>query len=165
MKIAVISDTHDHIFNLQKAVKQINQAEVAHLFHCGDLISPFMLEELDACKCKVHLVFGNNPGDQYLLAQKLKKRAGHMEHYGWRGEIELSGRRIAWIHDPHLAYALARTGDYDLVCCGHTHRWRLESLSNGTLLLNPGEILGKKEDPGWALVDLNAMEVKQVLLD
>ena len=87
-----------------------------------------------------------------------------MKHYGWRGQLDLQAKSIAWIHDPHLAYALARTGDHDLVCCGHTHRWRVEKLGNGTLLLNPGEILGKKEPPGWALVDLDTMEISHVLI-
>jgi len=165
MKIAVISDTHDHILNMNKAIKQINESGAEHLLHCGDLISPFMLEELDKCECKVHLVFGNNPGDQFLLSKKLQARKGHMLHYGWRGQIDLNNRKISWIHDPHLAYALARTGEFDLVCFGHTHRWHLERLKNNCVLLNPGEILGKKEKPGWALVDLDSMEIAQVELD
>ena len=35
--------------------------------------------------------------------------------------IELGGRRIFLVHYPHYARALAATGDWDLVCCGHSH--------------------------------------------
>lgn len=37
MLIAVISDTHDNIFRLQKAVVGINNRNINIVFHCGDI--------------------------------------------------------------------------------------------------------------------------------
>lgn len=49
MKISVISDIHDHIWNLQKALSMPElQATEAMLF-CGDLCSPFVIHLLGAC--------------------------------------------------------------------------------------------------------------------
>ena len=166
MKIGVMSDSHDHIWHMAKAVQQANRLGVERIIHCGDLISPFMLEELDAFSGTLHLIFGNNPGDQTLLMEQCRKRQERVHHHGWFGEMEDedTGRRIAWIHAPHLAWSICRSGDFDLVCCGHTHRWRLDRVGTA-LLLNPGEILGKKEAAGWALLDTQTMEIEHILLD
>lgn len=153
MKIAVISDSHDHIWNTRRAVEQANRLGVEAIIHCGDLVSPFMLEEFDKFQGMMHLILGNNPGDQTLLMQSLSSRQGRVELHGWFGTIELGGISIAWIHSPVEARHIARSGDFTLVCCGHTHRWSMEDMG-GTLLLNPGEILGRKEQPGWALIEV-----------
>ena len=153
MKIAVFSDSHDHIWNMRKAVKQASALGVEVILHCGDLISPFMLEELDPFPGEIHLVYGNNAGDQTLLTRHCAQRKGHVLHHGRLGRLETNGASIAWLHDPATAYLVARSGEFDLVCYGHTHRWRLEE-AGGTVLLNPGEILGKKEPAGWALVEV-----------
>ncbi len=153
MKIAIFSDTHDHIWNLRKAVSQALELGVETIIHCGDLISPFMLEELDAFPGKIHLIYGNNTGDQALLARHCQARTDRVTHHGWMGRLKVEGISIGWIHDPALAYLAARSGEFDLVCYGHTHRWRIEFVGQ-TVLLNPGEILGKKEPAGWALLKI-----------
>ncbi len=164
MKISVMSDSHDHIWNFRKALDSIERRGLKEVIHLGDLVSPFVLDELDGFSGKMHLIFGNNPGDKYLLMKKIDALKGQVEHYGIRGELVLNERRIAFVHDPHYAYALARTGDYDICLFGHTHRWHQEYVGK-TLLLNPGEILGKKEPPSWAMIDLNTMEVERIFLE
>ncbi len=163
MKIAVFSDSHDHIWHLRKAVKQANDLGAEAIVHCGDLISPFMLEELDDFQGQIHLVLGNNSGDQVLLTEACLARRGKVRLHGWLGRLDIEGVSLAWIHDPQVAYAIARSRDFQIVCYGHTHRWHLEHMDN-TLLLNPGEILGKKEPPGWALVDTRDLRVRHILL-
>ncbi len=164
MKIAVLSDSHDHIWNFKKAITAIEGMGIETVIHLGDLVSPFVLEELNGFSGTMHLIFGNNPGDKYLLLKKVESLGGQVIHHGIRGELEISGKRIAFVHDPHYAYALARTGDYDICLFGHTHRWHQEYVEK-TLLLNPGEILGKKEPPSWAMIDLNTMEVERIFLE
>ena len=163
MKIAVMSDSHDHIWNVKHAVKSIGVMGISCIIHLGDLVSPFVLDEFSQYKGTVHLIFGNNPGDKYLLLEKIKVMGGKVQHHGMRGELEITGRRIVFVHDPHYAYALARTGEYDICLFGHTHRWHMEWIEN-TLLLNPGEILGKKEPPGWALLDLDTLSAERMML-
>lgn len=163
MKIAILSDTHDHFWNTKKAFAQIVDYKISTVIHCGDLISPFMLEELEEFPVHMHLIVGNNTGDQILLVKKCLKRKKQVTLHGWHGYLEMENRKIVWVHDPFWAKTLAQQNCYDLVCFGHTHRWHLENIKN-TILLNPGEILGRKEPPGWALLDLKAMNITRVFL-
>ncbi len=163
LKIAILSDTHDHFWNAKKAFAQIVNYGISTVIHCGDLISPFMLEELEEFPVHMHLIVGNNTGDQLLLAKKCMERKDQVTLHGWHGYLEIENRKIAWVHDPFWGKTLAQQGIYDLVCFGHTHRWYLEKIKN-TLLLNPGEILGRKEPPGWALLDLKDMNIKRIFI-
>lgn len=164
MKFAVVSDSHDHIWNMRKLVAQANHAGAEVMIHCGDLISPFMLEELDLFQGHIHLILGNNSGDQVLLMKRLGKREHQVTFHGWMGQLELDGLRLGFVHAPDMAVALARSGDFHMVFSGHTHLWRQEKVGN-TILLNPGEIMGKKEPAGWALIDTSTRQISHMLID
>ena len=45
MLVAIMSDSHDNIWNLRKAVEIIKNSQAGLLIHCGDFIAPFMLKE------------------------------------------------------------------------------------------------------------------------
>jgi hypothetical protein len=66
MKVGVISDSHDNLPNLRYALRALVEQGVGVLFHCGDLISPFVTRELGSFPGAVHVVFGNNDGDRFL---------------------------------------------------------------------------------------------------
>lgn len=151
MKIAILSDSHDHIPNLREAVYQSNLRGCAMLIHCGDLISPFMLEELAAFAGAVHLVYGNNPGDQHLISSSCGARFPALNHHGLLGAVEAGGLKIAFTHYPQVARGLAAQGSFDVVCCGHNHRRRIEEVGP-TLLINPGELLGKDAQPSFVVM-------------
>lgn len=163
MKIAILSDSHDHIPNLREAVRLSNQRGCAVLIHCGDLISPFMLDELAAFAGAVHLVYGNNVGDQHLISSACGNRFPALNHHGVLGVIEAGGIKIAFTHYPQLARGLAVQGLFEVVCCGHNHRQRIEEVG-GTLLVNPGELLGKDAQPSFLVMDCpsRAVEVVEV---
>ncbi len=36
MKVAIISDTHDHIENTEKAIKIFKQEKISSIIHCGN---------------------------------------------------------------------------------------------------------------------------------
>lgn len=74
MKIAVISDIHDNIWNLEKALAMPDlQATEAMLF-CGDLCAPFVIHLLGRAYSRpIHMVFGNNDGDVVDIMGNLKK--------------------------------------------------------------------------------------------
>ncbi len=54
----------------------------------------------------------------------------------------MGGPKIALVHYPHLGRALASGEQYDLVCYGHDHA-RTITWMGRTLLLNPGEVMGR----------------------
>ena len=163
MKIAVVSDSHDQIPNLRQAVTLANERGCVLLIHCGDLISPFMLEELAAFAGAVHLIYGNNAGDQHLISSACSGRFPSLTHHGVLGALEAGGRKIAFTHYPQMARGLAAQGDFDVVCCGHNHRYRVEKIG-GSLLVNPGELLGKDAQPSFVVLDTATLEVERVVV-
>ena len=65
MKLGIISDSHDQVENIKKAVEIINKEKVDFVYHCGDLCSPFVLHLLAELNCPVKIVFGNNDADVF----------------------------------------------------------------------------------------------------
>lgn len=139
MKVAVLSDVHDHVWNLRAALASLGDADA--LVFCGDFCSPFVVALLAEgfAGRPVHAVFGNNDGDLFRIAQT----AARHDHVRLEGEVftgELGGLRVAANHFPDIALELARSGSFDLVCFGHDHRFRAERA--GALAVNPGTLLG-----------------------
>ncbi len=163
MKIAVMSDSHDHLWNLRIAVKEVEKLGIKAIIHLGDLISPFMLEEVEGFSGTFHLIYGNNNGDHILLQKKIASLGSLVQFHGWLGELEIDSKKIAFIHDPLIAKKLAKSGDYHVVMFGHTHLWHEENVGS-CLLFNPGEILGKKEAPGFGILDCENLKIERIVI-
>jgi putative phosphoesterase len=161
MRIAILSDSHDHIPNLKRAVRLANSEDAELLIHCGDLISPFMLPCLDGFNGPVHLIYGNNPGDQHLIAARCATDFPRLHHHGTHGSFQAGALRIGICHYPDQARDLAASGSFDLVCCGHDHVWAVARLGS-CLLVNPGDLLGKDANPAFALVDTGDGSVRRI---
>ena len=161
MRIAIMADTHDHIPNLRAAVNYCNAYDVHLLIHCGDLISPFMLDELARFGGAVHLIYGNNVGDQHLISSRCGVSFPSIHHHGVLGAVEAGGLKIAFHHYPQVARGIAATGQFDIVCCGHNHLYRVEKIDD-CLLINPGELLGKDGQPVFAILNSSSREVERV---
>ncbi len=163
MKIAVMSDSHDHIEHLEKAVDLIKASGAEILVHCGDLCSPFMIERLAAFPGHVHIVFGNNDGDRFTIG-RIAGRYPNVTVHGETGEIETNDGTIAFTHRPEFGEGLAATGRYRAVFSGHTHRNKTEDVE-GAIHINPGEVMGLVEDPGFAIFDTGSGGVEHVIID
>jgi putative phosphoesterase len=151
-KIAVLSDSHDHLQMLERALAAANAAGAEVLIHCGDLCAPFVMRLLaERFRGPVHIVFGNNDADGRLL-QTIAAQHSHVALHGIYAEFAVHNRRIAIIHYPEPARRIAQSGALDLVCYGHDHTQLLEQVGE-TWLLNPGEIMGLRATPSWALYD------------
>ncbi|MGI6657214.1 MAG: YfcE family phosphodiesterase [Desulfobulbus sp.] len=161
MRIAVLSDSHDHIPNLCRAVSLANAEQAEVLLHCGDLISPFMLKHLGRFQGPVHLLYGNNAGDRHLIASRCGTIFTNIRHHGEYGTLTLGSLRIALHHYPDLARTVARSGEYDLVCYGHDHIFHCERIGNCTLL-NPGDLLGAEATPGFVLFDSKTGSTRRI---
>lgn len=153
MRVLVLSDIHDHLDRLRKALERAGDADA--LLCCGDLCAPFVVDALaEGFGGPIHIVFGNNDGDPFRIA-RAADRHGHVTLWGEFAELppaEFDGRRIALHHFPEVGRGLAESGSYDLVCYGHSHEWEHERHGD-TLALNPGEIMGRKGPSTWATYD------------
>ncbi len=161
MRIAILSDTHDHIPNLRSAVIYCNAYGVQMMIHCGDLISPFMLIELAEFSGAVHLIYGNNVGDQHLISQSCGTKYANITHHGTLGAVEAGGVKFAFNHYPQLARGIALQGSFDVVCCGHTHNYIVEKIGE-CLLVNPGDLHGGKKQPGFVIFETATRTIERV---
>ncbi len=161
MKIGILSDTHDNLPNIRKAVELFSKNGVEAVIHAGDFCSPFTLPEfkpLTGRGVKMHAVFGNNDGDHVLLIKRGTDICAFSEGACF---VTLDGKRIVAVHYPEMGEDLYRNGSYDLVIYGHDHKQRLEGAERK--LLNPGTCSGYlAEQATVALADTRTMEIEIV---
>jgi putative phosphoesterase len=162
MKVCIVSDSHDHRPLLEAAVRAAKEAGAEAVLHCGDVVAPSTLSVLTPLGLPVHVIHGNNVGDMFMMARIASKPGNRITFYGQDAGIELAGRRIFLVHYPHYAKAMATTGDWDLVCCGHDHEAKIETVQNvkggSTWLVNPGTVGGVAAPATYVLGDLEAMQ-------
>jgi putative phosphoesterase len=138
MRIGVLSDTHDHMSHIRRAVEALNDLQVELALHAGDYVAPFVVNELARLNCRLMGIFGNNDGERLGLTKRISE-IGQVQVQPLF--LELKGCRIAMVHEPEPVEAFARSGLYDLVLYGHTHQQELRTVGE-CLVLNPGEVCG-----------------------
>jgi hypothetical protein len=144
MRIAILSDIHDNLWNLAAAISSVQAADA--LICCGDLCSPFVIDELAKFPGKIHVVFGNNDADLYRITAKAA-RLSRVEVHGELFQNIFDRKRFAVNHFDYIAKPMAKSGDYDVVCFGHNHEFEI-SREAGCLRINPGPIMGAKFSSG-----------------
>jgi uncharacterized protein len=157
MKAAVLSDIHDNIWNLERALKQIEQQHAHLLLFLGDFCAPFTLAQIaEGFDGPIHAIFGNNDGDPFLLS-RIAAKYPQVTLYGQMAELELDGVHVALNHYPEIARPLAHSGQYHAVFSGHDHK-RYQETIKGTLWANPGEIMGRFGAPSFGVFDTTTRE-------
>ncbi|KXB02277.1 phosphodiesterase [candidate division MSBL1 archaeon SCGC-AAA261F17] len=157
-----MSDTHDRLEAVEKAVKFFNEAGVEQVLHAGDLVSPFVAPKFADLKAELHYVWGNNEGDHGHTRTKFSEIG--VEPLGDFAVIELENRKIALLHGTNedFVQALAKSGDFDAVVRGHTHE---PGVQEDPLVINPGEVCGYLSGRQTvALLDLEVLKTKIVEL-
>jgi len=136
MLIGIISDTHDNMPAIQRAVEILTERRVEHVIHAGDFCSPFTFRALKQLSCDFTGIYGNNDGERLLLQQLSNSRIFTQPHI-----FELAGKKIVIMHEHQVVDALADSNHFDLIVYGHTHTPDLRKQGN-TLIVNPGELGG-----------------------
>ena len=161
MKVCIVSDSHDNRPLLAAAVADAKERGAEAVMHCGDVVAPTALRVLQPLGLPVHVIHGNNEGDTYAMFMLAQEPESVIYYHGQDAGLNLAGRRIFLVHYPHYAHAMATTGDWDLVCCGHDHRPAIKPVANikggETLLVNPGTVAGIGPRATYALGDLDSM--------
>ena len=134
MKIVLMTDSHDHMTQLYKAVDWCNEHQVDYVLHGGDLVAPFVNRALKHLSMPYTMVFGNNDGERHGLSVMFKDKIFEPPY-----EIELDGKRIAMLHEPDPMDRLDKSA-YDLILYGHTHA--IDVRKENPIILNPGELCG-----------------------
>jgi putative phosphoesterase len=161
VKICIVSDSHDRADPLAQAVIQAKELGAQAVIHCGDVIGTQTLRAALDARLPMHVIHGNNLGDPVSLSRWARDSNGMLSYHGADARLELGGRRVFVVHYPEYGYAMACTGDWDLVCCGHSHEAGVRQVANvkggKTWLVNPGTVAGLAAPATWALGDLASL--------
>lgn len=161
MKIGVISDTHDRLPTLRRAMAMFRRMKVEAVLHAGDFVAPFAAKILvdaqspHAAGIPLHCIYGNNDGERAGLKNVLPM----VQDGPWFGT--LGGRTIAMHHWIEW-FKPADIAGADIVISGHTHEI-VNELRDGKLYLNPGECCGWLTDRCTVvLLDTDTMQAEIV---
>ena len=161
MKVCILSDSHDRAGALADAVRDAAAEGARAVIHCGDVIGTQTLRAAMSVGLPMHVIHGNNLGDPVSLSRLARESGDQVRYHGADARLDLAGRRIFVVHYPEYGYAMACTGDWDLVCCGHSHEAGIAQVRNvkggETWLVNPGTVAGLSAPATWILGDLVGM--------
>lgn len=166
MKIGLISDSHDHLDNIRKAVDIFNKEDIDFLVHCGDFVAPFVVRPFEGLNDKIKNgnfigVHGNNDGEILGLKNILGKICDIKGH---EAIVEIDGKKIYVSHMPipTVIKSLAISNQFDIIASGHTHQAKIEKIGS-TLVVNPGEACGWLFGKATIMiVDLDSMDARLI---
>jgi uncharacterized protein len=101
MKLAIISDTHDNLTNIEKFVSWAKENKIETIIHCGDIASGDTVEFLaKQFFGTIHLAYGNMDAnyrdDIYLASDNLN----NVKLHGNQGELTISNSKSINDLDP-----------------------------------------------------------------
>lgn len=164
MKIAILSDSHDHYENLLKAIEIANESGCEKLLFAGDLVAPGNgVQTLSIFKNKLHFIYGNNDGEVFGMTKMFSKYE-NLEIEGNEFETEVDGVKIFMTYYPRIAQIAAHSRLFHLVIYGHDHTYHKEKIGE-CLLLNPGAIHPYKTDTAsFVIYDTSDQSSERILL-
>jgi putative phosphoesterase len=125
-----------------RAVNIFKQRSPALVIHCGDIISPPVLERFAGLPMK--LVYGNNDGERAGLRKKCDELG--FDEIQDTLTFEFAGKRFFVNHGTRSSVieqaALEQSHDY--ILHGHTHQKRNEQQGK-TRIINPGALFSADE--------------------
>lgn len=136
--IGILSDSHDNLPMIGRAVRVFNDAGCDLVIHAGDIVAPFAARALAGLRAPIKAVFGNCDGEIEGLTEALAT-LGEIQKPPFR--FEHGGLRILLVHSSAGLAPLLAADTVDVVVCGHTHRAEVRR-KGSTLLINPGEACG-----------------------
>ncbi len=159
--IGVMSDSHDNLTMIRRAVAVFNDARCDLVLHAGDIVAPFAIKELAGLKCRVRAVYGNVDGEKPGLKMAVQPFG---EIQDAPSVFSYAGREILLCHIDLPVRKYMAAGKYDIIVFGHTHRPEVRK-EGKTLAVNPGETGGWLTGKSTvALIDPASLTVEIVAL-
>lgn len=140
MKIAIISDTHDNLDRIRRAVGYLQQEPVEMIIHCGDFVAPFTIPPFQSLNLPFVSVYGNNDGEKKGLMEKISGFGGLICYPPLIQKI--GNMTFLLCHEPIPDESIRQYfDDVDVYVYGHTHKHE-EREFDGIKIINPGEACG-----------------------
>lgn len=136
-QVGIISDTHENIRLIVQAVAVFKARMTALIVHCGDIISPPVLERFAGLP--IRFVYGNNDGERSGLRKKCAELG--FPEIADTITFEHAGKQFYVNHgtSAQVVQAAIETQQYDYILHGHTHEQRNEVIGR-TRVVNPGAL-------------------------
>ena len=135
MLVGIISDSHDHLYNIERAMQRFEREEVSRILHLGDIVAPFAASLLQEHRfCPLDIIYGNNDGEREGLAEVFP------EICNGPVMVQHGDLNIAMDHYPPGDQYPPLDGAR-VILFGHTHQI-VNEYRDGILFLNPGESCG-----------------------
>ena len=161
MKIGVMSDSHDDVAMIRRAVEIFNSQQVSLVFHAGDISSPKAVEGFHTPQARFAAICGNNDTEWLDLREAFAPWGPVYQGYY---DVVLYGRRLALMHELSGLHRLPENKRFDVVIYGHSHHFDVRK--GRSLLLNPGQCSHSVQGEATvAVLDLATLEVARLVLD
>jgi uncharacterized protein len=142
VKIGIISDTHNDVEMVKKAIRIFKERGVDLVLHAGDLTSPKIMELF--VDLPTRFVLGNCDLDCETINSRAKVLGfGCVEEHC---DFTAGDKRIMLFHGNNIPLfrEAVSSGKYDYIIKGHTHTYE-NYVSNKTRVINPGSIYREDE--------------------
>lgn len=158
MKIAIISDIHDHLLNLNRFMAFAKKEGIALIILCGDICHLATLQHLfDETRLPVYISLGN--GDFEKEYQDIKNEK--IKVFDSLGEITIDNLNIGFSHfKKNLALSKKKN---DFFFYGHTHQPWIEEI-NGVIVANPGNLSDQRYQATFALLETKTKKLELKIL-
>jgi len=158
MKIAIISDIHDNLPNLEKCLSWCEKEKVEKIICPGDVTNFETLKYLSHnFKGEIFLVSGNAE----LYEEKDLKKFKNINFGGETMIFTLDNLNIGLCHQPEKIKRILEStkNKLDFIFYGHTHRpWlKKEGL---TMIINPGTLSGVFSESCFAYFDTKSRKLE-----
>lgn len=159
MKIAIISDSHDHIEPLDKVLDYLKKKKIQILIHCGDVSTidtlNYILKHFNGT---MYLARGNADNFQINIDKNNK-----FKYFDKLGRLTIEGKKISFIHKL-VEIQQSDIDESDVVFYGHDHKPWMKFKGN-TIVANPGNCAGMGYMSTFAVYDVKTNKIKLEIID
>ncbi|MFA6428451.1 MAG: metallophosphoesterase family protein [Candidatus Buchananbacteria bacterium] len=169
MQIAIISDVHENLANLQKVIDYCQNQGIKVMIGCGDYGSEAVLETLSKFSGDFYGCLGNMDHFKNYF-EDLRARYNNLVLWQDVGEKVFDNISLAFVHKPEEAKALVHPpeefdrAEYSYIFYGHTHKpW--EEVIDGVHLVNPGNVSGNPYQATFAVFNTDSRQLELIIID
>jgi putative phosphoesterase len=165
MKVAIISDIHDNLANLEKFINWCLANQVEQIICCGDVTSIDTLDFLARkFRQQIYLVRGNMEIYDQDEIENITKVRVNINFLGRTAIIDLDNKKVGLCHEPFLIDEVNKLDKCDIIFNGHTHKPWIE-VKNNIKIVNPGTLGGVFQKATFAVWDTDQDEPELKVLE
>jgi putative phosphoesterase len=163
--IAICSDSHDNMTNIDTFLNYCKKHKVDFIIHCGDVTEKRTKNYFEEnSKAPIHFVEGNaDISEQQKLKRTnrfMKIKRGPVPYF----EQTFDNIRIAACHQRDKAIRLCNNDRFDIVFYGHNHKpWK--EIVGKTYMINPGNLAGMFYKATFATYNTITKKLELILLE